>query len=700
MKRFIARLLTVTVCLATNLFGQSIEKSPLKIDWPSEAQINQLNVEANKGTVSLQTTGNDPYVWLTIPPLPQNERHWIFSLESFCTTNIPNPCWYVGKPPRESGRVDLPTWNRSEGWSDYKFDITKTIPRLTQTQAATPIRFDLGSQSDVRIEVRNLVVRLENALEVEQRLRAKEIRDEKLRLQTQIQEYQTRSWQASIDNIAESNDELLISGSVASALADRELAIIHRRPEELSSSQPESTLLKSSSNVSVDNRGRFSTSIHADPGSPLRLPGVRWQLVSKAQNGIWELASAARYVDRFGWSEVRDLPKTPELRAAKGLTCLDHRFSIEQLSELGLRHGSINLTINNLVREKATNGFERSSVGGYELFFNSRRVRVIDSQVKRLRRAGITVAAIVLIPKDDPQRNSLIHPEFDRAGVYSMPNLTTRDSARLYALTMMFLAERYSRLDEPFGRIDHWIVHNEVDMGWHWTNMGEQPLHVFMDHYFRSLKMVDTAVRRYNPHAKVFVPLTHLWTVVAAKSWRGYPVRTVLDEMFTLSLLEGNFPWGVAFHPYPQSLWEADTWNDNQAVDSVDAKKITLKNIKVLDRYLREDHRREPGGDVRKVICSEQGFHSPAEKPESLEIQNAALLYAFKQMRDCPSIIAFDYHRPVDHPNEGGLRLGLRGLPSPGNPIGEAKPAWSIFKDIGTEREAVRLEAYQHLWSN
>ena len=37
-------------------------------------------------------------------------------------------------------------------------------------------------------------------------------------------------------------------------------------------------------------------------------------------------------------------------------------------------------------------------------------------------------------------------------------------------------------------RIAHWIIHNEVDGGSHWTNMGDKPIATFMDTYLRSMQ--------------------------------------------------------------------------------------------------------------------------------------------------------------------------------------------------------------------
>ena len=53
-----------------------------------------------------------------------------------------------------------------------------------------------------------------------------------------------------------------------------------------------------------------------------------------------------------------------------------------------------------------------------------------------------------------------------------MPNMTTLESLNLYAAAIDFLASRYNRPDKKYGRIHHWIAHNEVDAGWVWTNAG------------------------------------------------------------------------------------------------------------------------------------------------------------------------------------------------------------------------------------
>ncbi len=103
-------------------------------------------------------------------------------------------------------------------------------------------------------------------------------------------------------------------------------------------------------------------------------------------------------------------------------------------------------------------------------------------------------------------------------------------------------------------------------------------------------------------------------------------------------------------------------------------------------------------GQVRPVICSEQGFHAPADDPKLLARQCAALVYTWKQLEKCHSILAFDYHRPIDHPREGGLQLGLRGFSSREHPQGIAKPGWDVYRQLGTDKQADLEKQYQHFW--
>ena len=120
----------------------------------------------------------------------------------------------------------------------------------------------------------------------------------------------------------------------------------------------------------------------------------------------------------------------------------------------------------------------------------------------------------------------------------------------------------------------------------------------------------------------------------------------------------GDFDWHVAYHPYPENLFEPRFWNDKTARPNPDTPRITFKNIEVLTDYLQRPellYRGQP----RRVILSEQGFHTP-DGPDGEAIQAAAYCYAYRRIAELEGIDALILHRHVDSPHEGGLRLGLR----------------------------------------
>jgi hypothetical protein len=116
--------------------------------------------------------------------------------------------------------------------------------------------------------------------------------------------------------------------------------------------------------------------------------------------------------------------------------------------------------------------------------------------------------------------------------------------------------------------------------------------------------------------------------------------------------------WHVAYHPYPENLFEPRFWRDQTALPDSQTPRITFKNLEVLTGYLRRPELLHDGRP-RRVILSEQGFHTP-DGPEGEALQAAAFCYAYQKVARLDGIDAFILHRHVDHPHEGGLRLGLR----------------------------------------
>jgi hypothetical protein len=227
---------------------------------------------------------------------------------------------------------------------------------------------------------------------------------------------------------------------------------------------------------------------------------------------------------------------------------------------------------------------------------------------------------------------------------------------------MEFLAERWSRPDERYGRVAGYIVGNEVNSHWWWSNRGRVTIAEFVDDYAVALRLVHDAVRRQSSWGRVYVSLDHHWGIryPAGDEKQAFPGKDFVDQLAKRirEHPERDFAWHVAYHPYPENLFEPRFWNDTSVLQQENTPRITFKNLEVLTQYLRRPELLYQG-QPRRVILSEQGFHTP-DGPEGETIQAAAYCYAYRKVAALDGIDAFILHRHVDHPHEGGLRLGIR----------------------------------------
>ena len=239
-------------------------------------------------------------------------------------------------------------------------------------------------------------------------------------------------------------------------------------------------------------------------------------------------------------------------------------------------------------------------------------------------------------------------------------NTVTEESRHWFSATLEFMAERWSHPERKHGRIVGYIIGNEVNSHWWWANMGRVSMEAFADDYQRTVRLAHSAVRGQSSWARVYISLEHHWTIryPPGDDQQAFPGRDFLDYFATRARVEGDFDWHLAYHPYPENLRNPRFWNDASATMDANTKRITFKNIEVLENYLGRQSLLH-NGTRRRIIFSEQGFDTPKTEDGEL-IQAAAYCYAYKKIESLPGIDAFILHRHVDHRHEGGLLLGLR----------------------------------------
>ncbi len=199
----------------------------------------------------------------------------------------------------------------------------------------------------------------------------------------------------------------------------------------------------------------------------------------------------------------------------------------------------------------------------------------------------------------------------------------------------------------------------------------------------RSARLMYYTARLRDPHARVFISLTHHWTKTSS-GIGTYQVREMLDLFAEMGRGEGDFEWGVAYHPYPQDLRNPNTWEDSEVTGDFETPYITPRNIEVLPAYLAQEPFLYRGEVPRAILFSEQGFNTPTLSEEDQKRQVAGLIYTFRKLRNMPTVEAWHLHRYQDMPDrEGGLRLGII------DEHGNRKLGWDAYAAIGTDREAI-----------
>lgn len=423
-----------------------------------------------------------------------------------------------------------------------------------------------------------------------------------------------------------------------------------------------------------------------------RFEGGRDRLFSSFQ--IWSLPAndppralgTNRFVEAFDFPAKWERP-FPVAASKKGLQVQ----MVEDALALGIKHAALNLNLTSLIETGPGTSGIPWEVDGETVRLHAGVVAGLDRQVLPLIRSNVVVSLILLTyASGDPVRDRMmLHPRFDPRAPNHLAafNTTTMEGARCFRAGVEFLADHYGQ-PEFGGRVANYILGNEVNSHWFWANMGRVTMEDFAEDYLRTARMAATALRKFASEARLYLSLEHHWNIryPGGDAGQAFPGRVFLDYFNHRAREQGDFSWHVAFHPYPENLFEPRTWNDRSATAEESTPRITFKNIELLPRYLRRPEFLRADGTVRRVILSEQGFHT-ASGPDGELWQAAGYAYAYAKCSRIDGIDAFILHRHVDHGGEGGLRLGLwtrdERSQSPAAP-GRRKRIYEVFRAADT----------------
>ena len=603
----------------------------------------------------------------------------VLSFDYFCASGMEFMVVMVNddRSRIEENMIRLPI---AEGWSTFSVDVTDKLKRLQGPDDYLSLLIVPNAARPTTMRIRNARLRAYTEKEREQaRLKTERERREK-QLNADIEVYLKKNYPCEVSRVTVNDDRVEVSGDIKGMSGEVYLCEVPMFRELTEKDFLTVQRVKGPKKFKAD----FDRYAEVDGQRYDRLYS-RWVLAQKSQNGML-ICSHGHYADDV--KAKYDLPH--EVPASKkGIGGFGANRFASDLDSLDITSVTVNMWLGFMSLTPSDDAIP-FDYNGRTYYADRKAIEGFDKTLQYTAARDVIVNAIVLIAPErsfaDKAAGRLFeHPDFDPAGIYTMPNMTTLESLNLYAAAIDFLAERYSRPDKKCGRVHHWIAHNEVDAGWVWTNAGIKTPLRFMDIYIKSMRLLYYTARKYSPHPEVFITLTHYWQ--SRHNEYCYPSAQLLELLVDYTQDEGDFKWGVAHHPYPQSLFEPKSWLDDQATFDYDTPQITFKNLEVLDAWIKQPRALYQGKIKRTVFLSEQNPNSKDYSEEALREQAAGMAYAMKKLEACDGIDAYQMHGWFDQRAEGGLRIGVRRFMDDETDPGGRKPAWFVFQAFGTDRE-------------
>lgn len=327
-------------------------------------------------------------------------------------------------------------------------------------------------------------------------------------------------------------------------------------------------------------------------------------------------------------------------------------------------------------------------------------VREMEASIK-----GYKVSTVVVLnsplrfgsKREEDMLDTCLHPKFEKDAPYafiSAFNMTTPEGQKVFAAFLSFLSEKYSSGDEKTGRINGAIISNEINLQYNWGNMGPVPKEYYMEEYTEALRLAWIAAARHFGNFRVYISLANNWNVDVGAPGYFYRGKELIDLLGENCAKDGNFPWHLAHHPYPESFDHPDFWNDRNATFEFTTRLVTYRNMEVLEKYLAQP-RFLYKGVQRRILFSEQGFNSGSGSLSGLMKKQAAAGYvlSFMKARNMKTVDMMTHHSTIDNPHEFGLNLGIYEYDE-NAPFhkGQAKPIENMVRAMDTPYEGAAIE--------
>jgi len=402
-------------------------------------------------------------------------------------------------------------------------------------------------------------------------------------------------------------------------------------------------------------------------------------LVAVKQGGKLVQVSNEHYITN---PEAVAVHTSPRMNVGiKGLLPDAARINGTDYKELGIQQISYNMYLDQLVSAANVPGAIPFGYNGQIYYFDPNTVAMYDIVVTTFNKQGIAINMVLLNEGKGAYGKHLVHPlaKGGKCPGYAINVATDQAVDHLKAIAA-FLGQRYSGKN-GVGQIDNWILGNEINARTSWWYTSSSSLDVNVNIYAKAFRIFYNELKGMNANVRLYLSLDQEWN---RKSNPGsFLSREYLDTFNTCMLGEGNIDWSLAFHPYNAPLYDPYAWNGpaNWVKTDLSTPYMTMQNIQLLVAYMQQPVFLNPAGQVRSIALSEVGYTSSY----GLEAQEASVAYGYLKAASLPDIDAFILFRQTDAAVEVAQRLAMGLL----DPAGNRKPAYEIYKNLGTKNEGI-----------
>ena len=419
--------------------------------------------------------------------------------------------------------------------------------------------------------------------------------------------------------------------------------------------------------------------------------------IAVKQGGAWVPVSNTCYITNPDAIATKTTARTVT-GSKKGLHIDPTKLTSNELTDLGVKHATYNIPLSYIIGP-TTNGSYPTinyTYNGKTYQFNGLTIAEYDFVFSNLAKRGISVSAI-LLNQYTPAAAHLVHPLSKDGFVCSYYAFNVAEPAGVEHIAAIgsFLAQRYNGSNPKIGKVDNWIIGNEVTARTQWNYITNMSLESYVEEYAKAVRLFYTAIKSENATANIYVSIDQQWDRNRGGT-DNYDGKDLLNAFNTNIASKGNIDWGVAFHPHPVPLTWAPFWAlpANYArmglVSHAETSKfLTMENAEVLTDFMCKPAMISPTGQVRSIIASEVGYPSN----QGQEYQAAAFTYGYLQAASNQHIDAFILTNQTDSPIEmaQGLNYGLSATD------GSHKLIYDYYKNIDTPNSGAYTEAARNI---